>query len=81
MTSQEPVVLFPDGEDFGLAGHLAAIERMYREGVEHMYRESLAYMEALTEPWPSPLGGATSENEELPVTGQPPVRGVHVAAA
>jgi hypothetical protein len=82
MTSQERVVLFPDGgEDFGLAGHLAAIERMYREGVEHMYREALGYMEALAQPWPSRLGRATSETEVLPVTGQPQVRGAHAAAA
>ena len=81
MTSQGPVELFTDGEDFGLAGHLAAIERMYREGIEHMYRESLTYMGALAEPWPSRFGGATSATEELPVTGQSPVRGAHAAAA
>jgi hypothetical protein len=81
MTSQEPVELFADGEDFGLAGHLAAIERMYREGIEHMHRESLTYLGALAEPWAPRFGGGTSATEELPVTGQPPVRAARAAAA
>jgi hypothetical protein len=81
MTSHEPVELFADGEDFGLAGHLAAIERMYREGVEHMYRESLAYIGALAAPWPPRFGGETSQTEQLPVTAQPPVPEAHAPAA
>jgi hypothetical protein len=64
------------GEDFGLAGHLASIERMHRD--------ALAQLDALAQPWRnlwSPeLGGAAPRIEEQP-TGAEQTHGAHAAAA
>jgi hypothetical protein len=66
-----------DDEDFGLAGHLAAIDRMHGE--------ALVQLDALLQPWAHlwmPRSEAvSSEIEAQPVTGQPPVRREHAAAA
>lgn len=64
------------GEDFGLAGHLASIERMHRD--------ALAQLEALAQPWGNlwspPLGGPASRSEEQhPSAGH--THGAHAAAA
>ena len=59
-----------DDKDFGMAGHLAAIELMHRE--------ALAQIDALVRPW-AHLWAARSDEpscatEEFPVAGQSPVR-------
>jgi hypothetical protein len=65
----------PD-EDFGLAGHLAAISRLHAEG--------LSNVEALAQPWPT-AAPELAESSPVPVerlvTGQPPVPGTLAAAA
>jgi hypothetical protein len=65
------------GEDFGLAGHLASIERMHRE--------ALAQLDALVQPWGnlwSPqLGVAASSAEGQVLGGEHEVYGSHAAAA
>ncbi len=70
----EPVA---EGEDFGLAGHLAAIERMHRE--------ALAQLDALLEPWTqlwlTPSEATSPATEEIPVTGRPSVYGAQADAA
>ena len=72
-THASPTVI----EDFGLAGHLASIERMHRE--------ALAQLDALVQPWGnlwSPqLGVATSPAEGQPLSGEREEYGSHAAAA
>jgi hypothetical protein len=72
--SAEPVA---GNRDFGLAEHLASIEVMHRE--------ALAELDALVQPWAhlwaSRSEVAAPETAEFHVTGQPPVRGQHAAAA
>lgn len=67
----------PVGEDFGLAGHLASIDRMHRE--------ALAQLDALVQPWgnlwsPQP-GVAGSPTEGQPARGETDMHGAHAAAA
>jgi hypothetical protein len=63
------------GEDFGLAGHLASIERMHRD--------ALAQLDALAQPW----GDLWSPQHEASPATEPPARaarhtdGAHAAAA
>jgi hypothetical protein len=77
MTLEGSVESVAEGEDFGLSGHLAALERLHRE--------ALAEIDALVRPWSSlwspRFGVASSETEEPPVTGQPLVPGAHASAA
>ena len=77
MSLEESVAPLADGEDFGLAGHLAAIDVLHRE--------ALAQLDALAQPWGnlwSPrIGLVASVTEEQPVTVEPPVYGAHAAAA
>lgn len=64
------------GEDFGLAGHLASIERMHRD--------ALAQLEALVQPWGnlwSPQRVAAEARTEAPARGQHAGDGAHAAAA
>ena len=69
--------LVTDGEDFGLSGHLASIERMHRE--------ALAQLEALARPWGNlwspPLGSAASPAEEKDLDSTRAKYGAHAAAA
>jgi hypothetical protein len=69
MSVPEPLAPVVDGDDFGLAGHLAAIERMHRE--------ALAQLDALVKPWGSLWSNrqdaALPETELLPAQAQPPV--------
>jgi hypothetical protein len=77
MSLQESAEHVADDKDFGLAGHLAAIDRMHRE--------ALAQLDALVQPWAhlwlSRSEATPSEPKEQPVTGQPPVYGAHATAA
>lgn len=77
MSLEETCVRVTDGEDFGLSGHLASIERMHRE--------ALAQLNALAQPWGNlwspPLGGTASPAEEKPVERKRAVYGAHAAAA
>ena len=72
--SAEPVA---GAEDFGLSGHLAAIERMHRAAV--------AEIEALARPWGSlwspRVDVVSSETDEQPVTGQSSIGGGRATAA
>ena len=71
----------PVSEDFGLAGHLASIDRMHRE--------ALTQLEALVQPWgnlwspPQAVAGSPAEGQ--PSQGQPQPQpqeyGAHAAAA
>lgn len=66
-----------DGEDFGLAGHLASIERMHLE--------ALAQLNALAKPWgdlwsPQLGRGATAADED-PAESRLAAYGAHAAAA
>lgn len=65
------------GEDFGLSGHLASIERMHRD--------ALAQLDALVQPWGnlwSPqVAGAVSRTEEQPPGAARHTHGAHAAAA
>jgi hypothetical protein len=77
MNLEGTYVRVTDGEDFGLSGHLASIERMHRE--------ALAQLHALAQPWgnlwsASP-GGAASPADEQSLPGKRPVYGAHAAAA
>ena len=66
-----------DGEDFGLAGHLASIERMHRE--------ALTQLDALVQPWGNlwspPQGVAAPKAEGQPVRVEHQEYGAHAAAA
>jgi hypothetical protein len=77
MSLGEPVAPLAHGEDFGLAGHLASIERLHRE--------ALAQLEALAQPWGnlwSPRSGSVAiETPEQPAAGGSHARGAHAAAA
>ncbi|MDQ1660271.1 MAG: hypothetical protein QOJ68_251 [Blastococcus sp.] len=77
MSLEGTYVRVADGEDFGLSGHLASIERMHRE--------ALAQLNALAQPWGDlwspPPGGATELAEEKPVDSELTVYGAHAAAA
>lgn len=77
MSLEGSVSSVASGEDFGLPGHLAAIERLYRE--------ALAEVEALVRPWGTLWAPRTdvapSETTEPSVTGQPLVPGGHASAA
>jgi hypothetical protein len=69
MSVPEPLAPVVDGDDFGLAGHLAAIERMHRE--------ALAQLDALVKPWgdlwSNHPDAALPETELLPAQVQPRV--------
>ena len=77
MSLHESVVPGAVGDDFGLAGHLAAIERMHRE--------ALTQLDALMQPWVHLWGGpgaaAPPKTEEFPVVVQPQIHGAHVEVA
>lgn len=66
----------PAGEDFGLAGHLASIERMHRD--------ALAQLDALAQPWGNlwspPLEQAAPRTDEQSARADL-THGAHAAAA
>lgn len=75
MSREETQASLPAGEDFGLAGHLASIERMHRD--------ALAQLHALAQPW----GNLWSAQPEVVHTAERSPRaarhphGAHAAAA
>jgi hypothetical protein len=77
MSLEESTAPLAPGEDFGLAGHLAAIEQMHQE--------ALAQLDALAKPWGtlwSPrVGPVTSLTEERSVAVESQTAGAHAAAA
>jgi hypothetical protein len=77
MSLEELLPPLAHGEDFGLAGHLAAIDSMHRE--------ALAQLDALAQPWgnlwSSGLALVTGETEEQRAIDESEVRGAHAAAA
>lgn len=76
MSLEATQAAFPIGEDFGLAGHLASIERMHRD--------ALAQLDALAQPWgnlwSSQPGRAAARTEDQPVVVSQR-HGAHAAAA
>jgi hypothetical protein len=72
--SAEPVA---DDEDFGLAGHLAAIERMHKEALVELH----ALVQRWAHLWSSRSEVTSPVTEEMALTGQTPVREAHADAA